>query len=267
MARHLDYAGRIRTGIRLDNCVMKTKLTLLAVLAAALFWGGCASTEPAFVSDGLVAYYPFNGDAKDVTTNNYHGLIEGPTPSANRFGQLSRAITFDGADDRVSLPHKLFHGLEALTFSTWLNLDSAKEKQTILSLANKSSDNAGLIDFEEGTFRISRQHCGPRTLPSVSVDSFVHRWRQIVVTKGPSSEPFKVYVDGVLKSNLTFQENGALVVDPGGAWLGQDQDAVGGEFDSKQALKGSIDDVRIYNRALSADEVKALYDLEKPKGK
>ena len=87
------------------------------------------------------------------------------------------------------------------------------------------------------------------------------------MTKGPSSEPFKVYVDGVLKSNLTFQENGALVVDPGGAWLGQDQDAVGGEFDSKQALKGSIDDVRIYNRALSAEEVKALYDLEKPKAK
>ena len=45
---------------------MKTKLTLfITALAAALFGMGCASTKPAFVSDGLVAYYPFNGNAKD----------------------------------------------------------------------------------------------------------------------------------------------------------------------------------------------------------
>ena len=40
---------------------------LAPALAAALFVGGCASTEPAFVSDGLVAYYPFNGNANDET--------------------------------------------------------------------------------------------------------------------------------------------------------------------------------------------------------
>ena len=39
------------------------------------------------------------------------------------------------------------------------------------------------------------------------------------------------------------------------------------EIRSTMHFKGSIDDIRIYNRALSADEVKALYDLEKPKGK
>ena len=245
---------------------MKTKLTLfVAVLAVALFGMGCSSLDK-----GLVAYYPFNGNAKDESGNDFHGLMEGPTSTTNRFGQSSQAITFDGADDRVSLPNQVFHGLEALTFSTWLNLDSATQKplQTILSLANKNDDNALVLTFEGISFTIQNStQQNQRRSPSVSVDAFVHRWRQIVVTKMPSSEPYKVYVDGVLKSNLTMQENDVLVVDPGGAWLGQDQDAVGGGFDSDQALKGSLDDVRIYNRALSAEEVKALYDLEKPKAK
>ncbi len=53
-----------------SKSMMKTKLTLLVtVLTAALFGGGCATTEPAFVSDGLVAYYPFNGNVKDESVN------------------------------------------------------------------------------------------------------------------------------------------------------------------------------------------------------
>ena len=48
-------------------------------------------------------------------------------------------------------------------------------------------------------------------------------------------------------------------------WIGADQDAVGGGWQSGQAVHGSIDDVRIYDRALSASEVLALYNLEKPK--
>ena len=90
-----------------------------------------ATKELEFLKQGLVAYYPFNGNAKDATTNNYHGFLEGPTSTTNRFGQPNQAITFDGADDRVSLPNQVFHGLEALTFSTWLNLDSADRKSVV----------------------------------------------------------------------------------------------------------------------------------------
>jgi hypothetical protein len=243
---------------------MKTKLTLfVAVLAVALFGMGCAST----LDEGLVAYYPFNGDANDATGNKLHGFLEGPTPTANRFGQPNQAIAFDGKDDGVSLPNQLFNKLDAFTYSTWLNLDKSDKSQTILSLAKNGRElNALTILFEDAKFRIwFRQEV--RASLSVSPVSFVKQWRQIVVTREASSATFKVYTNGVQKSNLAFSKNVAVVVDPGGAWLGQEQDSVGGGFEVRQAFHGSMDDVRIYNRALSAEEVKALYDLEKPKGK
>ena len=61
-----------------SKSMMKTKLTLfITVLTAALFGVGCVTTEPAFVSDGLMAYYPFNGNAKDESGNGNHGVEYG----------------------------------------------------------------------------------------------------------------------------------------------------------------------------------------------
>ena len=54
--------------------MMKTKLTLfVAVLAAALFGMGCASSS---LNNGLVAYYPFNGNANDESGNQLHGTVQ-----------------------------------------------------------------------------------------------------------------------------------------------------------------------------------------------
>ena len=85
------------------------------------------------------------------------------------------------------------------------------------------------------------------------------------MTRESSSAIIKVYVDRDLKSNLAFTKTGPLIIDPGGAWLGQEQDSLGGGFESRQALKGFLDDIRIYNRALTEAEVKALYEFEKVK--
>jgi hypothetical protein len=253
-----------------SKSIMKTKLTLfVAVFAVALFGMGCASVKitKEQLQNGLVAYYPFDENAKDESGNNYHGFLEGPTSTTNRFGQPNQAIAFDGPKDGVSLPNQVFNGLEAFTFTMWLNLDAPNKSQTILSLANTNDDNAVMIHFKNGSLHIYVTHQEERRSLSVSEDIFEHNWRQIAVAREFSSATIKVYVDGVQKSNLAFTKTGALAVDPGGAWLGQDQDSVGGGFETYQALKGSLDDVRIYNRALSAEEVKALYDLEKPKGK
>ena len=220
--------------------------------------------EPEFLKQGLVAYYPFNGNAKDESANNYHGFLEGPTSTTNRFGQPNQAIAFDGAKDGVSLPHQVFNGLEAFTFTTWLNLDTPSKSHSILSLANKSTEESLLLIFEGGSFLIYF-HNEKRSSLSIFPDSFVHRWSQIVVTRESSSAIIKVYVDRDLKSNLAFTKTGPLIIDPGGAWLGQEQDSLGGGFESRQALKGFLDDIRIYNRALTEAEVKALYEFEKVK--
>ena len=72
-----------------------------------------------------------------------------------------------------------------------------------------------------------------------------------------NGENFQIFIDGELKGEkkVALQTNPAKGI------------VLGGSTSQHKPFVGSIDDVRIYNRALSAEEVKALYDLEKPKGK
>ena len=84
------------------------------------------------------------------------------------------------------------------------------------------------------------------------------KWHQIVGTR--KGAHFSLAVDGnivAVVENLKAGSSNAEI--PVG--IGARMDSA-----SKNPFKGSIDDVRIYSRALSDDEVKALYDLEKPKG-
>ena len=70
----------------------------------------------------------------------------------------------------------------------------------------------------------------------------------------------ELYVEGMLKGSGALP-TGPLVIDPNGLWLGQEQDCLGGCFDSGQAFTGLIDEVAIYNRRLTAAEIKGIYDL------
>jgi hypothetical protein len=166
--------------------------------------------------------------------------------------------------------------MHGLTFTAWINLETSKKSQALLSLANEKSANAFLLMFgdqdgREGPLRlwsigINGDSIDAEVIARVPPNTLVNRWSHITVAHNNLESTIKVYVDGNLDQEVNCKIN-RLVVLQNGAFIGQDQDHVGGGFNSNQAFKGSIDDVRIYNRALSDDEVKALYDLEKPKGK
>ena len=85
------------------------------------------------------------------------------------------------------------------------------------------------------------------------------KWHQIVGIRNGAR--FSLAVDGII---IAVEEN-----EQAGSTDVKITVGIGARMDSasKNPFVGSIDDVRIYNRALSAEEVKALYDLEKPKGK
>ena len=177
--------------------------------------GGGGKKEPAFLKEGLVAYYPFNGNAKDATTNNYHGFLEGPTSTTNRFGQLNQAIAFDGAKDGVSLPNQLFNKLEAFTYAAWLNLEGPGSHRAILSLANVNQVNVLIFMFHNVQSKIEFFHEERHSL-SVDFDSFEHHWSQIVVTRESSSASFKVYINGVQKAIWLSQKPGRSSLIPAG---------------------------------------------------
>ncbi|MBW2719107.1 MAG: hypothetical protein JRD94_11330, partial [Deltaproteobacteria bacterium] len=65
--------------------------------------GGGGSAVP---TEGLLAHYPFSGDARDHSGNGYDGTVNGPVLATDRFGTSDGAYSFDGVDDVIGLPHE-----------------------------------------------------------------------------------------------------------------------------------------------------------------
>ena len=123
---------------------MKTKLTLfVAVIAVALFGMGCASTQPAFVSDGLVAYFPFNGNAKDESGNKNDGTVNGAVLRTDRHGASNKAYQFDGLDDYINIPNhaSLEVPTGGLTISAWIYKKGEGAGSTVLAKGNGAANN------------------------------------------------------------------------------------------------------------------------------
>ena len=68
---------------------------------------------------GLVAWYPFDGNASDMSRNGNHGTVNGATLGTDRFGEENKAYSFDGVDDYVS-GGDWFNGITDGSYSLWL---------------------------------------------------------------------------------------------------------------------------------------------------
>jgi len=244
--------------------MMKTKLTLFAsVLATVLFGVGCASTEPAFVSDGLVAHYPFNGNAKDAGGNGNDGKSTMAKFSIDRHGNPSGSLVCDGAKGKVTVDgNRQIQDLakKDSTISLWVKLESQQPVSAILW----KREDYNLYAAKNGNLKVERfshvETKGGFHRITTTEGLVVNRWTHVCCVWDESG--IKLYLDsGQLK--FEKEERSHLPFSLGAHRLL----SFGISNNNSQAMYGSIDDVRIYNRALSAEEVKALYDLENPKGK
>ena len=93
---------------------MKAKL-----LFTCLWIFGLCSITLADLNDGLVAYYPFNGNANDESGNGRDGIVFGATLTEDQAGQANSAYEFDGIDDYISFGSS-FPDMDEMTLSIWL---------------------------------------------------------------------------------------------------------------------------------------------------
>ena len=236
---------------------MKTKLTLfVTVLAAALFGMGCAST----LDEGLVAYYPFNGNAKDESGNGHHGEVNGAALGLDRYGTSGSVYNFDGINDYIDLGHLNYNQGNSFAIAFWFKPRADWKNQYVIDMrqADAGGKAAAVIYNAYGKNSLTYIVYGSGThwVPfevSLKVDSYYH----IVVLHNSNSQLAVCYVNGKKSNSIPMislkMEGSNMRV---GYRLKTGKDST--------FTAGSIDDIRIYNRALSAEEVKALYDLEKP---
>ena len=211
--------------------------------------------------NGLVGWWKFDETsgtvAYDSSGNRNDGnLTNGPTWTD---GKIGGALSFDGHNDRVKLAHNMINGLIDITVSFWfLENQNNTDLHHFFSAASLTTDNRFLLalnstgkfyyyDTENGKTKISFQYSETFTI-----------WSNIVLVRSVSGA--ELFINGTLKAETSFT-NTNLAIPQNGFWLGGDQDSVGGGWSTTQQLNGLLDDVRIYDRALSAEEVQTLYNL------
>lgn len=226
------------------NCVTNAN-SLLAELRG--YDRNIVNPNPA---DGLVAYYPFNTNALDASGNGNHGTVYGATLTADRFGNANSAYSFNGTNNYIdtNLPTIDITSGHQNTIAFWMYWDGLEGSIGKLPMSFDYRYNLWLVG---GTFGFNT---GNGDVYGISSSGLANQWVHVVA----------VFTNGNLTQN-TLYINGAspslsqLISSP----LAQSVTRymrIGCFVENIiHCFGGKIDDVRIYNRALSATEVQQLY--------
>jgi hypothetical protein len=206
------------------------------------------------ITDGLIAWYPLDGNANDVSGNGNHGTVSGATITN---GIKNQCYSFDGVDDYVDCGNITLSGnftweCYFKTLDTSLRLMDIRGTGSLgvvkgVQISYVSSWSNALIDDGLGNYI---QFSGAS---SFGIDN---EWHKVSITFDNTTGTGKFYGDGVL---LDTQTNSSLI---GITFIDQNL-ILGANVNGKntQLFSGKIDDVRIYNRSLSPEEIKLQYDL------
>jgi hypothetical protein len=247
---------------------MKTTKSLFGILTISLAFVAQAQAQ-SFLTNGLVAYYPFSGNANDATGNWNNGTLNGADLhfSFDRFGQPQNALflntnsipswNLDGAYVAVPPVASLDFNKD-FTLSVWVNLstNSATMPETVISDGQTTSSFGLTIYVNDPGYGANDMlgfGWGPNSM-FVSLAPIRNVWWLITVVR--SGENASIFKNGVFLTNVVPPPT----VSNSTIWFGKYPD-IGGNG-SWYPVVGGIDDIRIYNVALSSNEVQQLYQYE-----
>ncbi len=228
-----------------------------------------------YASDGLVGFWKLDGNARDISGNNNHGYIEGAIPGTDRNGESNGSLFFDGKDDSVRIDYTRVLNPSFLTYSIWVNHEKVTKDshEFIVFSRDDYRGEAGyhlrisgpLTDRHFNTYVGNRgghltrskwlQWNGGR-LPKIKI--LPQTWYHLCVSS--SLNKLVAYVNGEMAASFNLDH---MIVPNSRNHL-----YIGGYNGPKKGVKessafyGKLDNFRIYDRVLSASEVKASYETD-----
>jgi hypothetical protein len=211
-----------------------------------------AQNIPSYVpSNGLVGWWPFNGNANDESGNGNNGTVNGATLSADRDGKANSAYSFGGNNiSTIDIKSKL--QFNDFTFAFWYyaldtTLNSLIDWRDTLNnkpLLNFSIDEklGGLI----GRLR-DNVNVNPVNLKTNSI-KLGYKWH--FITFSLNQNLMSIYLNGELNNTSIYNQS---------IWSLNHLQLGSNLYDKAWFYTGKLDDIAIYNRALSDQEVKQLY--------
>jgi len=214
---------------------------------------------PATVTSGLVAYWPFDGDLQDAV-NDFDGTARGTPaiPYVDGIAGFGKAISLDGGTQYVEITGGNENDLEfpggSMSISGWFKVNAFDTDWQALIAKGESNNyrvarRGGAADGN-GIAYAGGAGEGPSDVASMT-DGL---WHHFVAVSDADGAPFgtALYVDGVLHSVQTAKP--ALTGNDKHLFIGENPEALNRQFN------GQLDDIGIWNRVLSAEEVAAIWN-------
>lgn len=212
-------------------------------------------------TEGLIANYPFNGNANDESGNGNNGTIKGALLTSDRFGNENSAFVFDGIDDVIEVsPSSTINtaNMNAISISIWCSMNQNNNYNRLLSFANTTENiNIDLSISSENNFVLTNYSgYGADHATFVSentVDTQI--WYHVVAIMNFNEMKAHLYVNG----EYLGYDVGTIATKPNNPYIG-----IGRLFASIPewlSFDGKLDDISIYNRELNSDEVQTLYSV------
>jgi hypothetical protein len=218
------------------------------LVGLAMLFNVANANADSTLANGLVTYYPFNGNANDEGGNGNNGVLYGASLIADRFGNTNSAYHFDGINDYVRIADSNSLNITGnLTISTWICTNDSSN--IIFSNMLEITPHSGYsLRLSNGKIRFMS---GDQSLyGNSSVNT--NLWTHVAVTLSGTNAT--LYVKGVFDTSGTVGVPTASSVDQ----------TIGASYTPWYFLNGSIDDVRVYNRALSYSEIQELATVPEP---
>lgn len=207
------------------------------------------ATAPGSMPEGLVAYYPFNGDASDETGLGHDGTVSGAVLTSDRFGNTASAYSFQGNEYIEITDHEdiMFPG--GFTLAAWVKPEDQFEHNNIISKVNPNRDF--VLQLNASGLLNAHFYVDPDFWHLYSPDPLpLSSWTHVAYVY--QERTMKLYIDGQLVSAETASK------DP--VWTGTVM--LIGAMNYEENFVGSIDEVMVFNRALDAEEVFNIFSLE-----
>lgn len=201
-----------------------------------------------------VAWYPFNGNAEDFSGLNNHGTVNGAVLSANRFGNVDCAYSFNGTSHNIRVPNNSsLNFTDAISVSFWMNASELYSTRESYPISHGNWENRWKISIipDKRIRWTIKTTDGIRDLDS-QIKVSTNTWYHVVgLFDGQNIE---LFINGNLDAHTTF--TGKILTTTIDLMIGQVLPNI-----TQYNFKGILDDIAIYDYALSLEEITELYSV------
>ncbi|MGL2963689.1 LamG-like jellyroll fold domain-containing protein [Flavobacterium sp. RSB2_4_14] len=214
-----------------------------------------SQTIPSYVpTNGLIGWWPFNNNANDESGNGNNGIVNGPIMSNDRFGNNNTAYQYNNGSNLICTSTS-FNSPNILSYSVWFKTNSTVAGH-LIGFNNGQCSHGGVWDralwIENGKV-VFYTFPGFELRHQAIINVIDNIWHHCVVTMDSTGS--KIYIDG----NLLSTDNSQIV---GQSNIGYFRFGGLSPNGLNNSLIGNYDDIGIWNRVLTQEEISALYNSD-----